>query len=268
MQHVWKPWWPDVASKKVRAYRTQSAALLAERNAICTERPIYNEQGRPPLSDEERLYIHQRALAAIERAKLPGPGVRATRRYQKAARYAVEAGYLLNGRSVEIVVPSRVRGMRRQPSNRVRMHDVRHRWRSHQNRRGFPDARRPPSEQRGEASMSEFADLAVARYLENDHETARAYHLDPQVHADVERMRQFVEAAERAMRDDRVPIVTARRVINRVVFGDPGGLEAVYVSRREQMQAAAKMQPPTADAWRRLLDPDAGPVCPDEEPTT
>ncbi|MER6075584.1 hypothetical protein ABT187_43805 [Streptomyces sp. NPDC001817] len=44
--------------------------------------------------------------------------------------------------------------------------------------------------------MSERADLTVARYLEQDREAARAYHLDPQVHADVERLRQFVGARE------------------------------------------------------------------------
>ena len=116
--------------------------------------------------------------------------------------------------------------------------------------------------------MSEFADLTVARYLEMDREAARAYHVDPQVHAEVERLRQFVDATERAMRDERVPVETARRVINRVVFGDPRGLEAVYVSQREQMEATAKTELPTADAWKRLLDPSAGPVRPDEEPTT
>jgi hypothetical protein len=33
------------------------------------------------------------------------------------------------------------------------------------------------------------------------------------------------------------------------------------------MQAMAKMQMPSAEAWKRLLEPDAGPVRPDEEPT-
>ncbi len=116
--------------------------------------------------------------------------------------------------------------------------------------------------------MSEFADLTVARYLELDREAARAYHHDPQVHAEVERLRQFVDATDRAMMIERIPAETRKRVINRIVFGEPGGLKAVYVSQREQMQAVAKMQPlPTADAWKRLLDPSAGPVRPDEEPT-
>lgn len=116
--------------------------------------------------------------------------------------------------------------------------------------------------------MSEFADLTVARYMELDRETARAYHLDPQVHYDVERLRQFVDAAERAMVDERVPRQVRERVINRIVFGDAEGRDAVYVTRREQMQATAKLHmPPTADAWKRLLDPSAGPVRPGEEPT-
>ena len=116
--------------------------------------------------------------------------------------------------------------------------------------------------------MSEFGDLTVARYMELDRDTARAYHVDPQVHADVERRRQFVDAAERAMRYERVPVTTAQRVINRIVFGEPAGLKAVYVSRRAQMEATAKLEmPTTTDAWRRLLDPNAGPVRPDEEPT-
>lgn len=114
--------------------------------------------------------------------------------------------------------------------------------------------------------MSEFADFTVARYMELDHETARAYHLDPQVHAEIERLRQFVDATDRALMDERIPTEIRKRVINRIVFGEPDGLEAVWVSRREQMQAM--VQPPlTADAWKRLLNPSAGPVRPDEEPT-
>lgn len=115
--------------------------------------------------------------------------------------------------------------------------------------------------------MSEFSNLTVARYLEWDRETARAYHLNPQVHADIERLRQYVEATERAMIDERIPKQARERVINRVVFGGPEGPDAVYVSRREQMEEMAKVQMPTADAWKRLLDPSAGPVRPDEEPT-
>jgi len=58
------------------------------------------------------------------------------------------------------------------------------------------------------------------------------------------------------------------RVINRVVFGTPEGRGAVYLSRREQMESMAKVQlPPMADAWKRLLSPDTGPVRLDEEPT-
>lgn len=116
--------------------------------------------------------------------------------------------------------------------------------------------------------MSEFSDLTVARYLERDREAAHAYHLDPQVHADVERLREFVEATERAMVEERVPRQVRERIINRIVLGDPEGQDAVYVTRREQMQAMAKVgMPPTADAWKRLLDPSAGPARPDEEPT-
>lgn len=116
--------------------------------------------------------------------------------------------------------------------------------------------------------MSEFADLTVARYMELDRETARAYHLDPQVHYDVERLRQFVNATERAMLEERIPKQVRERIINRIVFGDAEGRDAVYVNRREQMQAMAKLQmPSTADAWKRLLNPSAGPVRPDEEPT-
>ena len=113
--------------------------------------------------------------------------------------------------------------------------------------------------------MSEFVDLTVARYMERDRDTARAYHLDPQVHADVERLRQYVDATERAMADEGVPRQARERVINRIVFGEPEDRDAVYVTRREQMQAMAKMQMPSAEAWKRLLEPDAGPVRPDEE---
>lgn len=115
--------------------------------------------------------------------------------------------------------------------------------------------------------MSEFTDDTLSRYLEKDPETARAYHLDSQVHADVERLRHLVEATERAMVDEGVPARVRERVVNRIVFGEPEGREAVYVSRREQMMAMAKLPLPT-DPWAGLPDPSAGPVRPDEEPTT
>jgi len=114
--------------------------------------------------------------------------------------------------------------------------------------------------------MSDFSDLTVARYLESDQEAAHACHVDPQVHADVERLRQFVDATERAMADEGVPVQVRERVVNRIVFGEPAGREAVYVSRREQMLAVAQL-PPLTDAWVGLPTPRARPVLLDEEPT-
>ena len=98
--------------------------------------------------------------------------------------------------------------------------------------------------------MSEFTDKTLSRYLDA-FQTRRAYHLDPQVHADVERMRMLVDAAERAMADEGVPVQTQRRVINRVVFGDPEGLEPVHLQRLEQIRSLAERAMPTADVWPR-----------------
>lgn len=94
MGHVCKPWWPDVARKVIGHHRTREAALRAEARAIRRERPIYNVQGRRPHTADERAYIHQRAVAAIGRAIAPASGIRARRRYEKAAAAAIEAGYL------------------------------------------------------------------------------------------------------------------------------------------------------------------------------
>mgnify|MGYP001078730194 CR=1 FL=1 len=93
--------------------------------------------------------------------------------------------------------------------------------------------------------MSDFTDEILGRYLDRDAATRRAYHLDPRVHADVERLRQLVDAAERAMLDEGVVDKTRERVINRIVFGAPEG--SVYPTRWGDALALATLPMPTVD---------------------
>lgn len=67
MQHVGKVWWKDVAHKEVHEYRNRAAALLAERNMIARERPIWNVHHRAPFTKEERAYRLNRLAAAVDR---------------------------------------------------------------------------------------------------------------------------------------------------------------------------------------------------------
>ncbi|MFI5831065.1 helix-turn-helix domain-containing protein [Streptomyces sp. NPDC051578] len=67
MQHVRKPWWPDVARKEMERHPNRATALRAERVAIQKERPIWNVQARPALTSEECEYRLSRLAAAVER---------------------------------------------------------------------------------------------------------------------------------------------------------------------------------------------------------
>lgn len=114
--------------------------------------------------------------------------------------------------------------------------------------------------------MSDFTDAAIGRYVGQDPERRKAYALDPAAHMRIEALRQTLDAVERAMADEGVTEKARRRVINRVVWGEPEGLVDVYGQMDRTRKAMAESMVMSVEAWRDLAGL-AGPVRPDEEPT-
>jgi hypothetical protein len=98
--------------------------------------------------------------------------------------------------------------------------------------------------------MSDFTDGTLGRYLEQQPGMREALHVDPLQHAQTELMRQLLDGAERAMADEGVPEEARRRVINRVVWGEPEGLIDVHAQRREAQERAAATWSPPVDEYR------------------
>jgi hypothetical protein len=116
--------------------------------------------------------------------------------------------------------------------------------------------------------VSDFSDETLGRYLGQQPGMREAFHTDPLQHAQVEWMRQILAAAERAMADEGVPDETRRRVINRIVWGEPEGqidMHARMRETREQVLAAYDLPTELTDAWKALRVP---PVRPGEETTS
>ena len=116
--------------------------------------------------------------------------------------------------------------------------------------------------------MSEHTDDILNRYLGQQPGMREALLTDPVQHAQVESLRQTLTMMERALADEGIPEETARRVINRLVWGDPEGRIDVHarMARVRKQMLTADLPPEVARAWWEF-DP-AGPVRPDEEPTT
>ncbi|MFC7817572.1 hypothetical protein ACFUTR_23360 [Streptomyces sp. NPDC057367] len=114
--------------------------------------------------------------------------------------------------------------------------------------------------------MSEFADATLSRYLDHQPALRDALRSDPVQAAQIEALRQTLTAMERALADEGVPQETQRRVINRMVWGDPEGIDDVYAQmlRVRKQMLAADLPPDLARAWWEL--PSTSPARPDEEP--
>jgi hypothetical protein len=107
--------------------------------------------------------------------------------------------------------------------------------------------------------MSEFTDDALGRYLDQQPGMRRALLTDPVQCAQTELMRRTLDALDRAMTDEGVDEEPRRRVVNRVVWGDPDGLVDVYAEKRRRVTAFHRKHPWASPSW------GAGPVRPDEE---
>ncbi|MEW2420455.1 hypothetical protein AB0911_07915 [Streptomyces nigra] len=118
--------------------------------------------------------------------------------------------------------------------------------------------------------MSEFTDDTVNRYLSQQPGMREALLSDPVQHMQAEALRQTLGMVERALTDEGVPDDVRRRVVNRVVWGEPEGridFHARVRETREQVLAAYDLPTELTDAWHANHSVSADPVRPDEEPT-
>jgi hypothetical protein len=116
--------------------------------------------------------------------------------------------------------------------------------------------------------MSEFTDDTLNRYLSQQPGMREALRNDPGQHMQAEALRRTLDMVERAMIDEGMPVEVRRRVVNRVIWGEPEGFVDVRARVREQVLAAYDLPVELTDAWKAIHEESAGPVRPDEEPTT
>lgn len=117
--------------------------------------------------------------------------------------------------------------------------------------------------------MSDFTDDTLGRYIDQQPGLRQALLHDPVQHMQAEALQRTLDMVECALTDEGVPDDVRRRVVNRVVWGEPEGRVDVYARIREQTLGLYDLPPSLTEAWAAIhADPSAGPVRPDEEPTT
>lgn len=115
--------------------------------------------------------------------------------------------------------------------------------------------------------MSDFTDDTLGRYLDQQPGMRQVLLHDPAQHMQVEALRRTLDMVERALADEGVPDGVQRRVVNRVVWGEPEGYVDVRARMREQVIAAYDLPDSLTQAWADINAPSAGPVRPDEKQT-
>lgn len=115
--------------------------------------------------------------------------------------------------------------------------------------------------------MSEHTDDILGRYLDQQPGMRETLLNDPAQKLQVESLRQALTMMERALADEGIPESVARRVINRIIWGDPEGAVDVHAKMRavRKQMLAADLPPDVARLWWEF-DPDS--VRPGEETTT
>lgn len=110
--------------------------------------------------------------------------------------------------------------------------------------------------------MSNYSDDTLGRYLDQNPTMRQACLEDPVQHAQVESTRRTLDAADRAMADEGIPGEVRRRVVNRMVWGEPEGRVDVHARMREQAIAAYGLPASLtdADAWAAVRDEAPGGV--------
>lgn len=112
--------------------------------------------------------------------------------------------------------------------------------------------------------MSEYTDNTLSRYLDQQPGMRQALLHDPAQHMQVEALRRTLSMVERALADEGLPDDVQRRVVNRVVWGEPEGYVDVRARVQEQVLAAYDLPTELTDAWK-TIHASVSPVRPDEE---
>jgi hypothetical protein len=117
--------------------------------------------------------------------------------------------------------------------------------------------------------MGEFVGDALSRYLDRQPGMREALLHDPVQNMQAEMLRQTLTMVERALTDEGVPDEVRRRVINRVIWGEPEGrIDAhAQMARVRKQMLAADLPPDLAKAWQDLPTAPERPVG-SEETTT
>lgn len=100
--------------------------------------------------------------------------------------------------------------------------------------------------------MSESTDRSFGRWLDQQPGMRQALLEDPVQHAQTELMRRTLDATDRAMADEGVPEETRRRVVNRIVWGEPEGLVDVHAKIRNQVLALYDLPSDLTEAWAAI----------------
>lgn len=109
--------------------------------------------------------------------------------------------------------------------------------------------------------MSEFTDDTLNRYLAQQPGMRQALLTDPAQHMQIEALRRTLRMVERALADEGLPDDVQRRVVNRVIWGEPEGYVDVRARVQEQVLAAYNLPTELIDAWKTIHD-GASPVRP------
>jgi hypothetical protein len=117
--------------------------------------------------------------------------------------------------------------------------------------------------------MSEFVDDTLGRYLNQQPGMREALLNDPVQNMQAEMLRRTLAMTESALIDEGVSEDVRRRVINRVIWGEPEGrIDAhAQMARVRKQMLAADLPPDLAKAWQDLPTAPERPVG-SEETTT
>lgn len=116
--------------------------------------------------------------------------------------------------------------------------------------------------------MSQHTDDTLGRYLNQQPGMRDALLRDPMQKMQAEWMRRLLAATDRAMNDEDVPEEVRRRVVNRIVWGEPEGRVDVHAQLDQQRKAMAESVMPSAETLAALLADGAGSVRPGGKSTT
>lgn len=84
--------------------------------------------------------------------------------------------------------------------------------------------------------MSEFINETLGRYLAQQPGMRQALLTDPVQNMQAEALRQTLNMVERALADEGVPDDVRRRVVNRVVWGEPEGSVDVHARMHRERE--------------------------------